>query len=257
MSYILNQNSWTDFKNFINSKAISIQYNESDEYYYLSAFDSGLVYTYKLAKEVTPTSDQADFEDNYKSSSNLKISPDTVEENGVKKLRVKAAIGVTSSGQIMGWDHTPTGYVTLGGTITTDDWVKITIDGYDSQYTIEAGDSFDDAVSGLVVAINANDNVNTKITASAQYNRVFIRGNEAGEKYEGITLLAAVSSGATLTAVRSSATLIMLWKHILVEEDECDRRYGRIGVFGEVGSRKKAENNSEKNHCVYKRNSFF
>ena len=169
-------------------------------------------------------------------------SVDVVTESGKNKLRVKATVSAVSEGEIWGWDKYPSGWVIIGGSITTDDWVKITIDGYDSQYTIQAGDTWEDIVDGLRDAINDNSNINDKVDAFSHYKMVFIRAEEPTDKYEGLSLATSVSSGATITATRSYTTIKKLWKQILLEEDRDDRRYGWLGIYGDVGSRTKADN---------------
>lgn len=158
------------------------------------------------------------------------------------KIKVKATVSAISQGEIWGWDKYPTGWVILGGTITTDDWIKITIDGYDCQYTIQAGDTWDNIVQGLVDAINNNSNVNGKVDAFNQYKLIFIRAEEAGEKYNNLSLSTSVSGGATITATRSYSEIKKLWKEILIEQDKDDKRYGWLGIYGDVGSRTKADN---------------
>lgn len=240
MSITIKKTSWNNFKSIVDSKSLKVQYEESTNWYHLYALDGNYIYSYPLHKD--SGADQTDFETNYKSGANQCMTPDIVEESGLRKLSVKATVAAVSEGEIWGWDKYPTGWVILGGTITTDDWVKITIDGYDSQYTIQAGDTWEDVVQGLVNAINNNNDVNEKVDAFSQYKLVFVRAETASDTYEGLTLSTSVSSGATITATRSYETIRKLWKHILVEEDNDDKRYGRIGVFGEVGSRTKAEN---------------
>lgn len=158
------------------------------------------------------------------------------------KLKANVTVGAVSAGEIFGWDSYPSGWILLGGTITADDWVKITIDGYDSQYTIQGGDTWVDVVAGLVAAVNANSNVNAKVEAKAQYKIVFIHSKEAGDQYEALTLATSVSGSATITASAGYSTIRQLFKKILIERDAVDGRYGRIGVFGEVGARTKADN---------------
>ncbi len=158
------------------------------------------------------------------------------------KLKTSTTVGAVGVGETYGMDLYPSAWITLGGSITTDNWVKITIDSYDSQYTIQAGDTWEDIVAGLVNAINSNNDVKDKVDAFSHYKRVFIRGEEQGDKFEGLSISTSVSSGASITSIANDNTIKKLWKEVLIEEDEHDRRFGRIGVFGEVGSRTKAEN---------------
>jgi hypothetical protein len=166
------------------------------------------------------------------------------------KLKVQAQVSASATGEIYGWDLYPSAWTILGGTITTDDWVKITIDGYDSQYTILEGDTWEDVVQGLVDAINNNSNVNAKVDAFSHYKMVFVRAETQGDEFNNLTYTTSVSGGATITATANNSVMTFYWKEVLVEEDPNDRRYGWLGIFGDVGSRTKADNPI--NICVRK-----
>lgn len=168
------------------------------------------------------------------------LSVEVYEENGQKYLRTKSSVGVVGVGENYGWDKFPSGWVSLSDEVSPSGIVSITIDSEECEYTIQGGDSMDNVVQGLVNAINNNSNINSKVDAFTQHNLVFIRTEEPGDKYEGLTLVATDTS-SNLTLICGYPTIKQLWKKILIEEDEDDRRRGRIGVFGEVGSRTKAD----------------
>ena len=244
---------YQDFINIVDSKGLSVQYYETSDRYYIFTADGEIGYETSIVKNASSQeisdldatqeeANQSDFETNYKDSANKQVGPDVITEDGTNYLRTKTTVGSTVTGEIYGWDIYPSGWVELGGSITSGDIVTITIDGYDSSYTVQTSDEWSDIVDGLVTNINDNTNVNTKVKAFSQHKLVFIRAQERGDKYDGLILSASVSTDATVTADANHTELAFYWKEILVEEDDDDKRYGRIGVFGEVGSRTKAEN---------------
>jgi len=174
--------------------------------------------------------------------------PADVDSQNRLKVKTTIAVGeVTGVGENYGWDNFPSGWVELGGTIVAGDWVKITINGYDSQYTIQSGDTWKDIVDGLVAVINNNSDVNSSVDAYPIYNRiVYIRGEYVGDEFLDVTLTASVSGSITATVdshtIDNNNKLDHRWKEILIEEDVNDRRRGWLSITGEVGSRTKAEN---------------
>ena len=72
---------WTEFKNIVNSKVLSMQYSTKNNYYVIWAGENGTIYECEVAIE-TPTpdgSDQKDFEDNYKGTCNRPMHPVTAD----------------------------------------------------------------------------------------------------------------------------------------------------------------------------------
>jgi hypothetical protein len=65
--------NWLDFKNIASSRGLSIQYTQTDSSYELSLFDGGILRTCKLDILETPSSDQLDFETNFKPNGNKPI----------------------------------------------------------------------------------------------------------------------------------------------------------------------------------------
>jgi hypothetical protein len=81
------QVSWSDFKNFVDSRSLSIQGIETDSYYSLKASDDYFDLECEIYKSPTDETDLDDFEANYKSSWNQKIKK--TDSNGnpyVKEL---------------------------------------------------------------------------------------------------------------------------------------------------------------------------
>lgn len=80
--------SWSDFKSICNSKLLSIQMNERDVVYYLTAYDGPILYRCDLLKESPASSEQTDFETNYKSSTNKPVKPKDSLGNEIVKSAV-------------------------------------------------------------------------------------------------------------------------------------------------------------------------
>jgi len=69
--------TWTDFKAIVDSKKLNIQYTTENGYYCLSAFDNIVCYECDIEIETPASTDQEDFEDNYKDGCNEPIQPKT------------------------------------------------------------------------------------------------------------------------------------------------------------------------------------
>ena len=79
--------NWTDFKNEVNSRGLKIQYYLSDITYHILAFDDKLKFYCKLEKENPSSSDQTDFETNYRDAANKKMQ--SVDSDGSTLTRAK------------------------------------------------------------------------------------------------------------------------------------------------------------------------
>lgn len=83
------QVSWTIFKDFVDTKGLSIQFIEFDSEYSLQAFDGFFSLECVLYKQPTDTTDLDNFETNYKAKGNKKLSllnPFSSKEIDGKKL---------------------------------------------------------------------------------------------------------------------------------------------------------------------------
>lgn len=69
--------TWTDFKAIVSSKNMSMQYTEEGGYYCLLAIDSGITYECDIKIETPASTDQEEFEDDYKDDCNASIQPKT------------------------------------------------------------------------------------------------------------------------------------------------------------------------------------
>lgn len=67
------QVTWTELKEFVDDRNLSIQYINRQDFYYLMAFDGYFSLETSLYKNPTDTTDLDDFVNNYKAISNKKI----------------------------------------------------------------------------------------------------------------------------------------------------------------------------------------
>jgi hypothetical protein len=86
--------TWTDFKAVaITSKALKIQYAETSVRYYLTAIDGFIaLYECEIPKSSPASTDQSDFETNYKTAANALIGPTITDITTKKHLDVNAYV---------------------------------------------------------------------------------------------------------------------------------------------------------------------
>jgi len=156
--------NWSDLKDFVDDKQISIQYLDIGGIYHLRAVDEVLVLGCELKKTATPGSDQLDFENNYKDDANKKIKE--IDDEGRQISRIAAGK--------KGWT-----YLAHPIEITTS-----TIDGaFSADYTGTARIDFDmklyDAQDAeiTVQATADTDCVKTVVTFKPLYDYEIISGN--------------------------------------------------------------------------------
>lgn len=78
---------WAQFKSFVDTRYLSIQYTEDSKFYYLKAFDRDFVLECLLDKNPTDNTDLLDFETNYKVKGNQSFS----DIDGIPFTRLKAS----------------------------------------------------------------------------------------------------------------------------------------------------------------------
>lgn len=66
---------WSDLKAFAVTRSVSIQYFTANNIYYLAAADGSIEVTAQIPLDGTATSDQTDFETNYKTNANQPLLP--------------------------------------------------------------------------------------------------------------------------------------------------------------------------------------
>ena len=79
---------WADLKTFVNARALSIQWIEFTDKYYLLAIDGGFQMECELLKSPSDTTDLNDFINNYKALGNKKLNPPT-DSDGSSLSRAK------------------------------------------------------------------------------------------------------------------------------------------------------------------------
>lgn len=77
-------NSWSSFKSLIANKELSMQYTELEKRYDIYASEGHFMWHCMIEKVSPASSDQTDFENNYKSNANAKIYEPTII-NGFRK----------------------------------------------------------------------------------------------------------------------------------------------------------------------------
>lgn len=100
------------------------------------------------------------------------------------------------------------GTVDLSGTITAANTVTITVQGTGYTYTILKADTLASVADGLVARINVSPgDPNVFAISNPGFNEVVLSAKKGGETGNAITLAVSTSSGATITATASGATL--------------------------------------------------
>jgi hypothetical protein len=172
--------------------------------------------------------------------------PMEVDNNGVLKTRADVVVDVVGVGNIFGYDNHSFGFVTLAGTPEAGNTVTVDVGAIQKVYTVQGGDTLLDIAAGLAALFNADTTFDDDWLASNFDCCFFVRSLRQGQLLDGTALTATTAqgtgSGNLLTATPNDTTLERLFKRILVEVDQQDWRVGRIGVFGEVGTRTRADN---------------
>lgn len=116
--------------------------------------------------------------------------------------------GVTNSASV---DIIAYGTVTIGGTITANNVVTITISGTNYTYTLKSTDTISSVVQALVNAINSSNNgggdPNVIATADTSGSEVVLTSRQAGAAGNSVTYSASASTSATVTATAAGANL--------------------------------------------------
>src|SRR5271157_5313420 len=66
---------WSDIKTFITNRNAALQYVETNNTYYLFAADGPFEMTAQIPMDSSDTTDQTDFETNYKTNANQPLKP--------------------------------------------------------------------------------------------------------------------------------------------------------------------------------------
>ena len=100
------------------------------------------------------------------------------------------------------------GSVTIGGTITADNTVTVTIQGASYVYKVVKGDTFETILNGIAAAINAGSGDPSVLAQTVvSLNLVKLVARKGGTDGNNITLATTLSTSATLTATTSGTTL--------------------------------------------------
>jgi uncharacterized protein (TIGR03437 family) len=104
----------------------------------------------------------------------------------------RAAIAYHTSGNAIA-------LVDIDGSITGGNVATITIGGNDYDYTVQSSDTLQTARDGLIALINANPNERVTAAPAGEFTRVVLTAKAGGPAGNGIAIVGAVSSGATIT----------------------------------------------------------
>ena len=98
---------WPIFKTFIFNRNLSIQYIDIDNNYYLYAIDGVFSLSCLIPKSDSPSTDQADFETNFKPSGNKKFEQDSnpLVNTDLFKLNAVGFSGVGTNGTTSNIDY--------------------------------------------------------------------------------------------------------------------------------------------------------
>lgn len=86
---ILKKLEWSDYKSFVTTRGLSIQWLDDSQFYYLYAIDGALQIECLLDKNPSDSTDLDDFEDNYKTAANTNLAQ--LDTDGAQIVRNKAA----------------------------------------------------------------------------------------------------------------------------------------------------------------------
>src|SRR3972149_4162647 len=136
MSSITKETTWEKFKSYVDSKQLNIQFlDDDDDIYELYAIAEGFVVLCIIKKDDPRTSEQADFEDNYKNFGNkfspIKPSaladPDGFRFRGRRIISATAAPGESSHDYVLPEDLYFTGVIIKCSNINFYDYGKLQI----------------------------------------------------------------------------------------------------------------------------------
>lgn len=137
--------SWTDFKALVSGKKLAMQYRTENGFYVIFAIESSLEYGCDIEIETPASSNQEDFEDNYKDDCNKPLQPCT--DDGKTYVRAESRplnsttyftmrgdnVGV-GDGTVLAWDFSnsndiitgaPTGFKRKRIEFTFIDWTYL------------------------------------------------------------------------------------------------------------------------------------
>jgi len=167
---------------------------------------------------------------------------------GENKLPTDAQTSVTVE-ELLGIDDFASSFFRISTSGAVDDTVRVRIDStvVDVTSTLTATEAGDiEALATLIKNdLNSDEDFSAKFIAKSLYNIVFISALDQAEKgeYPDDNDLDVDTTGTTVVTVDSGYDKILTRsKKVIGEADPTNPRHIRLGIFGEVGSRTKAEN---------------
>jgi len=165
----------------------------------------------------------------------------------IVRLNTDAEVTVN---QTLGFDDFADAFFRITNSGAAGDTIRVKIDGgtaADVTTVLTATEAGDEEKAAILVAntLNANGTFTAKFEAKALCNLVFLISDlqgECGEFADAGDVNVTTTGGTTVQIDTNNDKLIRRSKQVLVEADSKDNRFGRIGVFGEVGAISKADN---------------
>lgn len=173
---------------------------------------------------------------------------DIISSGGVNYLATQTQIEVTVE-ELLGKDNFPDTFFKITNAGAVDDTIKVQIPdaSVDKTSTLTATEVGDTEATATLVKndLNADENFNDKFVAKSLFNVVFIEAKEQGERYEyddDNDFQVSATGTTTIQIDTGFDKIIRRSKKVVGEADDTDPRNIRLGIYGEVGSRTKAEN---------------
>ena len=183
-------------------------------------------------------------------------SVDVITAGGKNMLATDASVSV-SVGDLLGFDDFASSFFTITTAGSATDTVRVQIPdrSVDVTSTLTSNEAGDVEKTATLVRddLNNDSTFSTYFLAKSLWSVVFILAKEQGEieDHDDANDLLITTTGTTVVTIDTGYdTIIRRDKKVLGEADAEDPRFIRLGIYGEVGSRTKAENPI--NICVRK-----
>ena len=137
------ENTWTELKTIISTKDLLVQYTDDGSVYAIWVNEGNDVYSTNINIESPASTDQADFEDNYKANANKAISPSYLEDKVFDAEAIRDTVNHNSSECITGEFTAETIFIEN----SLDQQVTLQLQGARNATWLDVGASFDIAAT--------------------------------------------------------------------------------------------------------------
>ncbi len=253
--------TWSEVKSRVDNYSLKLQYTEVEStnvgtIYNIWVIEPGTTRWCQI-DDVNNSNDVSDFETNYKANANKKIDipvrltdgvndVDIILQDGVSRLATDSVVTVK---ELLSFDDYADSFFRITNAGSAGDTINVKIDQpaiVDVTSTLtstEAGD-VEKTAQLIMNDLNNDSSFKNNFVAKSLYNMVFIISKNQGEEgeYPEAGDLTITPSGTTTVQVETNFDrIIRRQKQVLGEADSVDNRYVRLGIYGEVGSRTKAD----------------